>query len=394
MAMRSHTIVLTGGGSGGHITPLMAVAHQLKVQNPRVRIVYIGTRGDRLGDIAAKHADIDQAHAIFAGKFRRYHTEGWLQFLNLKTLFFNVRDFFFVGIGCLQSFVLLMRLQPDCIFIKGGFVGVPVGLAATLLRRTFVTHDSDAIPGLANRIVGRWAALHATGMPANLYPYPPEKTVYTGVPVQAGFTAVSSREQSAFRKELGLPEKSRVLFVTGGGLGALRLNNAIARIAPRLLQQYADLTIIQAAGHANYSDLIGQYEKLDTDVRQRIIVKDFIANLHVYSGAADVVVMRASATSMAEMAVQGKACILVPNPLLTGGHQTKNAAAFAHEDAARVVTESADESQNSKALYEAITLLFDDAAERNTLALNIAKFAAPDAAAQLATMLLRSGGLV
>lgn len=386
------TVVLTGGGSGGHITPIIAVAHELKRLDPNIRTVYIGKRGDKLGTMAREHDAIDQTYLIFAGKFRRYHTEGWRQLLDVKTVFLNLRDLSYLGIGFIQSLFLLARLKPWVIFIKGGFVGVPVGMAAALQKRPFVTHDSDSIPGLANRIVGRWARAHATGMPANFYPYPPEKTVYTGVPVQAGFQPVTSKERASFRHDLELPIDGRVLFVTGGGLGAVRLNNYIADLAPRLLTTYQDLTILHAAGHTGYGDLLAGYAQLDTSLRSRIIVKDFITNLHTYSGAADVVVMRAGASAFAEMAVQGKPCILVPNAYLTGGHQSKNADAYAREDAASVVTEVEIEQQGTTMLYQAITVLFDDTAERNKLALNIAKFAVPDAAERLAKLLIQIGG--
>lgn len=393
MAEKSPTILFTGGGSGGHITPLIAVAHELKAARPNVQIIYIGNRGDALGSIIKNHDTFASSHLIFAGKFRRYHSEGIKQLLDIKTLFFNIRDVLYLGIGILQACYLVLNLKPTCIFIKGGFVGVPIGLAAALFKVPFVTHDSDAIPGLANRIVGRWATAHATGMPAELYPYPKQKTEYTGVPVQVDFQPVSHVDQAHLKSEIGIPANSRLVFVTGGGLGAARLNDAIVAIAPKLLGKYQDVYIVQSAGHANYKKLVSQYNEVDQSIQQRIIVKDFITNLHAYSGAADIVVMRASATSMAEMAVQGKACILVPNPLLTGGHQTKNATAYAKEDAACVVTESDIEKKGSVVLLNAIERLLENSAERNEYSLNIAKFAHPEAAQALAVLLIKAGGI-
>ncbi len=389
----ARTFLLTGGGSGGHVTPLLAVAAEIKKREPDARVVYIGTRGDKIGKIAHDHSAVDRSYSIFAGKFRRYHGEGWRQWLNVWTIFFNVRDVLYIALGVVQSLYLVAALRPFVVFIKGGFVGVPVGLASAFWRKPFVTHDSDAIPGLANKIIGRWARYHATGMPAELYPYPTEKTIYTGTPVQSEFTEVTATQRLAYRAQFGIPATARVLFMTGGGLGAQRLNEYMADIVPRLLAAYPDMYILQTVGHANVNALSGRYAAMGPDVTERVIVKDFVLDLHAYSGAADVVVMRASATSMAEMAVQGKACILVPNPLLTGGHQVKNAQAFAVQDAALVVTEDSLAKHGSDALYQAITVLFDDPAERAKCALNICKFAIPDATERLVGLLIKAGGV-
>ena len=123
------TILLTGAGSGGHITPILALAKELKLQKPDAKLIYVGQTGDKLGDIPANDPNIDVVYTIRAGKLRRYHGEGLKQLLDLLTWFKNIRDFFYLLIGMVQSRRLLKRLQPDIIFIKGGFVGVPIGLA-------------------------------------------------------------------------------------------------------------------------------------------------------------------------------------------------------------------------------------------------------------------------
>ena len=228
-------IVLTGGGSGGHITPILAVADELKELNPDVELIYIGQKGDRLGDIPRQHMSISKAYTVRAGKFRRYHGQGILQFFDISTLLKNIRDFLLLIIGTWQSLRLLKKLRPDVIYTPGGFVGVPVGVAARLRHVPFVTHDLDATPGLANRINAKWASVHVVSMPKQLYPYPQKKTEYLGVPVGAGFKHVSPEAKLAYRKEIGLDEFEKVLLVTGGGLGAKRINEAVIKLAPALL---------------------------------------------------------------------------------------------------------------------------------------------------------------
>ena len=226
-------MVVTGGGSGGHITPILAVAHELKQLDPQLHIAYVGQKGDGLTDIVGRSQDIDDLYAVSAGKLRRYHGEGLSQLLDFKTMALNVRDVGRVVAGLFQSYRLLRKLQPDILFIKGGFVGVPVGLAAAMLHIPFVTHDSDAIPGLANRIIARWASKHAVALPKEIYAYAPAKTVTVGVPVASDYQLVTDKSQQDYRQQLGLKADAKLLFVIGGGLGAQRVNEAIADAALR-----------------------------------------------------------------------------------------------------------------------------------------------------------------
>jgi UDP-N-acetylglucosamine--N-acetylmuramyl-(pentapeptide) pyrophosphoryl-undecaprenol N-acetylglucosamine transferase len=385
---KSLRIVVTGGGSGGHITPLLAVAYELKRQGSDVKIIYIGQKGDGLSDIPAQDPHIDEVHLIRAGKLRRYHGVGVRQLLDLRTMLLNMRDMVWVVMGLWQGYWLLKRLRPDVIFVKGGFVGVPVGLNAALQRIPYVTHDSDALPGLANRIIAKWAKFHAVGLPKEVYSYPQDKTITVGVPLMHHYRPFSDEEVKQTRRQLGLPESGRLLFITGGGLGAQRLNHAIAVCAQELLDRYKDLVIVQLAGRNNEAELRQRYGKeLQPAVQSRVIVKGFITNLYAYSGIADIIITRAGATSIAEFAAQQKACIVVPNPLLTGGHQLKNAEVLAERHAVRLVSE-AKLKQDDHALMPAIIELLDNPRLARNLGSRLGKLAEPDAAKRLAMLLL------
>jgi UDP-N-acetylglucosamine--N-acetylmuramyl-(pentapeptide) pyrophosphoryl-undecaprenol N-acetylglucosamine transferase len=386
------TIVVTGGGSGGHITPLLAVAHELKKQLKDVRIVYVGQRGDNLSDIPAQSEYIDEVYLVRAGKFRRYHGEGLRQLLDLPTIFKNLRDAVWVLVGIFQSYKLLRKIQPEVIFIKGGFVGVPVGLSAAALKIPYVTHDSDALPGLANRIVAPWARMHTVALPKEVYSYPESKTVTVGVPLTHHYRPLTPTEMKAAREQIGVPKAGKVLLVTGGGLGALRLNNALAACVPELLDRYEDLTILQIAGRAHENELRQRYQKeLSAKQLHRVIVKGFITNMHLYSGAADVVVTRAGATSIAEFAAQEKACIVVPNPVLTGGHQLKNAKVLADRMAIKLVSED-NLARDHHALMPALVELLDKPDRAQQLGKTLGEFAHKDSAKQLAMVLLEVAG--
>ena len=379
-------IVVTGGGSGGHITPILAVAHELKQLEPDVTIVYVGQKGDSLSDVPAR--DPNAIKSVSAGKFRRYHGEGLRQLLDVKTMFLNLRDIFRVTAGIFQSWRLLRRERPDIIFIKGGFVGVPVGLAAAWLHIPFITHDSDAIPGLANRIIARWARKHAVALPAEVYTYDPAKTVTVGVPIKSDYQLVTPEMKAAYRRELNIPETAKMLFIIGGGLGARRINQAIADGMPELMKQLPDLYVVHGAGRANETEVRDHYtEVLQPAELARVTVVGFLHDVHRYSGAADVVITRAGATNLAEFAVQGKACIVVPSPFLTGGHQLKNAKYLEEQQATEQVSEAEIES-NPHALAECVASLLADPARQAALGQKFTSFGHPQAAKELAQLLL------
>jgi len=382
---------MTGGGSGGHITPILAVAHEIKQLHPDTHIMYIGQRGDVFGKIVAENTLIDETHTVSAGKFRRYHGEGLRQFLDIRTFALNFRDGFRVIAGLWQSYRLLSRLKPDIIFCKGGFVGVPVGLAAAYLHIPYMTHDSDAIPGLANRIIARWAVKHAVALEPSLYAYPEAKTINVGVPVAQQYQFVDAAEQAQLRAEVGLGEYDEVVLVTGGGLGAARLNHAAVRAAPELLRRFPHLAIVHTTGKQHEAVVTEAYEAcLKPAELHRVHVIGYTTELYKYSGAADVVVARGGATNLAELASQAKACVIVPNPLLTGGHQLKNAVAYEQKGAIISIDEN-KLRDNHELLLSAVERLLDDQKLRVQLGSKLHTFAREDSAKILANMLFDLG---
>lgn len=375
------TIVLTGGGTGGHITPILAVAHELKRLQPDVKIIYIGERHGKFSQLTKDNADIDQIYTIFAGKFRRYHGESFLKRLfDLKANLLNLRDALFVIIGFFQSLRLLGKLRPDMTLLKGGYVGMPVGLAAAVRKQPFITHDSDAIPGLANRLVSRWARAHATAMPAGNYNYPETSVRHVGVLVADDYQPVSSVTQKQLKIDLGLQASLKLLLVTGGSLGARAINLAIVKEAPRLLDQHKDLYIIHQVGKGN-SMTYGHY------THPRLRVLEFLDGLHRYMGAADVVLTRAGANTLAELGIQGRTCVVVPNPRLTGGHQLKNAEHLKEQGAIMVIDET-DLTKDPDKLNEVIAELLQDSAVRQQLGQKLQSLTITDATQRLSKLLL------
>lgn len=374
-------VVLTGGGTGGHITPLLAVAHELKRLHPSVQLVYVGEHGGKFAEMTANNPDIDEIYAVFAGKFRRYHGESWLRrFFDVQTNLLNLRDVLYLAIGTVQAIFLMRRLRPDVVLLKGGFVGVPAGLASALWKIPFVTHDSDALPGLANRLVAKWAKYHATAFPADDYNYPKSRVKHVGVLVSHAHKAVSAEQQAAFKREIDVPPTDKLLLVTGGSSGAAKINQGIKAIVRELLQDYPDLYVVHQAGKGN-EDLYEGFE------HERLRVAGLLFPLYQYTGAADLVVTRAGGNAMAELGVQGRACVIVPNPILTGGHQTKNAKAFAEQGAA-VVVEETTLARSIGDFDKIIRELLRDDARRAQLGRALQKMTIPDATQKLAVLLV------
>jgi UDP-N-acetylglucosamine--N-acetylmuramyl-(pentapeptide) pyrophosphoryl-undecaprenol N-acetylglucosamine transferase len=300
----------------------------------------------------------------------------------------NLRDTILVFAGVWQCFWLLKKLRPEIIFIKGGFVGVPVGLAAAALHIPYITHDSDALPGLANRIIAPWAKLHTVALPKEIYSYPQDKTIMVGVPLSHNYRPYSESEVQKAKSQITGKPDGRMLLVTGGGLGAKRINEAVVFCAEALLDRYPDLTIVQIAGRTQEARVRQQYKKkLAPDQQKRIIVLGYITNLYTYSGAADVVITRAGATSIAEYAAQEKACVVIPNPLLTGGHQLKNAQVLADRAAVRLLSED-KLKRDQQALMPPLVDLLDSPARAKRLGKTLGSLTEPDSAKRLAMLLL------
>ena len=383
-------ILAAGGGSGGHVIPVVAVFKEILTKRagqeteirfwcdkkffPQAKNIIQNEFGDEIA-----------VSAISSGKLRRYnHLTFWQHFTVSGVLWGNLVDFFKNIWGTLQSLVKLIFWRPDVIFCKGGFVCVPIGLAAWLLGIPIVTHDSDAHPGLANRILAKFAKTIATGAPLEFYNYPAEISTYVGVPVRNEFRKYSQKERAEFKKDLGFKTYKPLVLITGGGLGAARLNNAIAHEAPKLVQS---AQIVLVSGVANYEELKTGAENQNLE---DFYLHDFIAkDMWKYLAAADLVVARAGATSNLELAALAKPTILVPNARLTGGHQVKNARVYANKQAVKLVDDDKLED-NPELLSDEILGLLQNEARMTELSRKFAKFANPESASEMADIVLRA----
>ena len=327
--------------------------------------------------------DTIKVSTIYSGKLRRYNQLSLLQqMVRIRTIVLpNIRDMFLVMIGFVQSFVKLVIWRPDVVFTKGGFVCLPIGYAARLLRIPLVIHDSDAHPGLTNRLLAKWATAIGTGAPLRFYPYPLAISHYVGVPVVADFAPYSEERRRQAKQQLGFNPARSLIVVTGGGLGAQRINMAVATVLSELLE-YTNVILI--SGEGGYDEMRSLTPQDDERYQLHAFVSKGMADM---LGAADLVVTRAGATTILELAALAKPTILIPNGYLTGGHQLKNAAVYAEKGAVSIINE--DELDKHPALFvDEVCNILADKARQHTMAVAFHEFAKPQAARDMAELIL------
>ena len=382
-------VLMTGGGTAGHITPILSVATELKILSTDIELRYVCQKGDKLNSLVVDSHDFEKIYAIFAGKWRRYHSIGfWAHLKDPITIIKNVRDSFLFALGFIQSIWILIFWRPNVIFVKGGYVGLPVGLAAALLRIKIITHDSDAMPGLTNRILARYTYKQCVALPKQYYKqYKQSKIIQTGIPISDNYQIYDQQQINKIKSKLGLPSSSKVLTVFGGSLGAVRLNNSILKIAKKLLFKNPDLYLLHITGNHQSKEISEFYAGLATDIKARVRYWGFLSNLYEITGIADLVISRAGATSIAELSAQKKAIVLVPNPLLTGGHQLYNAEIVEASDAAIVVNEK-ELAKDNYNFDDVIGELLNDNNRLKLLADNLSQLTVVNAAKNIANVII------
>jgi len=379
-------ILAVGGGSGGHVTPVIAVLREIRKQSPQAEIRFWCDKkfAKQASELVGHFDDKVPVQTILAGKLRRYHHLTVLRQLLWPALVLrNIRDMFLVVAGFFQSFYKLIIWRPDVVFTKGGYVCLPVGVAVYLLRIPLVVHDSDAHPGLTNRILGKWATAIATGAPLEHYNYPIDRSRYVGIPIAAEYHEFSEQEQIVARKKWGIAIDRPLVVVTGGGLGASRINDAIVLSLEKLLKL---TSVVLICGEGQYADLLLKTPANSNSFQlYPFISDDFVSLL----GAADMVIARAGATTILELAALAKPTILIPNAKLSGGHQLKNAEVYVKSQAAVVVDED-DLVENPTVIVDAVEKILSNKKGTKTMARIFSSYARPNAAKEVAGMIISS----
>ncbi len=385
--MRTIKILVTGGGSSGHISPALAITDTLGALavgadwQPRFRYVG-GKRGIEQRIVTSAGLDFV---GIETGKLRRY--------FSLE----NLTDMLRIPVGVGQALAEVRRFDPDIVLSTGGYVGVPPVLAAWLLRKPILTHEQTVQIGLANRITARFATQIALSFASAAHELPPRlrrKTIVTGNPVRALIFGGDGSEGARISGFAAVDDQLPTVYVTGGSQGARIINRAVEAALPELLER---CRVIHQCGEQpvgeeqDYDRLAHARAQLPPELRQRYFVTRFVGDeiKHIFA-LADLVVGRAGAGTIAEICVLGKPALYIPLVPTGGDEQTRNAQACAQAGAAAIVPQA--DLSGPRLLAEVGALLADRArlVAMGRAALTLGK---PNAARDVAQALLALAGV-
>lgn len=366
------------------MTPVVAVLRELKSRDDNIEIRFWCDKkfAPQAREIMGHFDETIPVETIFSGKLRRYKNLTLFRQLTYAPIVLrNMRDGVYVVVGFFQSLFKLLVWRPDVVFAKGGYVCLPIGLAAHILGIPIVIHDSDARPGLTNRVLAKYATAIATGAPLGFYPYPESKSRYIGIPISDKFYRFSQDDRMAAKAEIGVSTSRPLVVVTGGGLGAQRVNDAVV---VNLIALMGVASVVLISGTAQYDELRTMLPDNSQDFQLHAFVSD---KMSAMLGAADIVVTRAGATTILELAALGTPTILIPNRSLAD--QLKNAEVYAKARAVDVIDENELEADPTL-LFEHVSALLGDENRRNDMAESFSSFARPAAASDMVNMIINA----
>ena len=321
-------IALAGGGTGGHLFPALAIAEAIRIQRPDAEFLFFGTAGKIEARVVPKRGF----------PFRNIWISGFHRSLRLSNLLFPLK----VAVSLVQSWIAMRSFRPDVVVGTGGYVCGPVLLAASMLGIPTVVHESNSYPGVTTRMLaGRATKVLVAFEETRRWLKRSDNVEIAGTPVRSGLSRVG-REDGC--KHFGLDPSATVILILGGSLGASSLNRAIAAIVPEILRR--GIRVVWQTGGAEEHDYRARFGASGVGVIAR-----FIDDMgHAYA-AADLVVCRAGASTVAELTALGKASILVPYPHAAADHQTKNARAMEAAGAAVVIVDEEVERSLSDRIF-------------------------------------------
>lgn len=378
-------IVLTGGGTGGHIFPLIAVAEKLfslsEQKGINLELTYIGPttgpfsfdpnlleeRGIKVIDIAGQSPDNANNP--------------------LEKIFIYLKEIF----GMLESLFFMWWIMPDVVFSKGGYGAFPVIISGFLYQIPILIHESDAIPGKVNEISQRFARRVAVSFEKAAGYFQENKTALIGNPTRDIFFNEGNREHSL--RYFGFDEKIKTIFVYGGSQGSKRINELVLASLPKLLEDYQ---VIHQCGSRNYQDVVRDAEfilkKAPEDKKKRYILYGFMKEEEVKNAyvVSDLIVSRAGSGQIAEIAAMGKPSIIIPLSTAARNHQRENAYAFAKNGACLVLEE---ENLKANLFFEEVSLTLKNQTKLEAMAKAAKAFAKPEAGQLIAKEILVISGI-
>jgi UDP-N-acetylglucosamine--N-acetylmuramyl-(pentapeptide) pyrophosphoryl-undecaprenol N-acetylglucosamine transferase len=363
--VRPYRIIISGGGTGGHIYPAVAIANQIMAISPQSEILFVGAEGR-----------MEMTRVPEAG----YKIIGlWISGLQRKLTLDNLSFPFKVFSSVRKSHQIINEFKPDAVVGVGGYASGPLLYAATAKGIPALIQEQNSYAGITNKLLAKRVQKICVAYPNMEKFFPASKMVLTGNPVRQDIMDVQEKRREALF-HFGLTSEKKTVLIIGGSLGARTINQSIASGLTRFKE--ADCQLIWQTGKTFFPEAKKLEQKFSD---QSIRAFDFIKKMDLAYAAADIVISRAGALSISELCLAAKPAILVPSPNVAEDHQTKNAMALVQQQAAILVTDADAQHQ----LVTTALNLLESEQEQKKLAANVLKMARPHAAADIVHELLK-----
>jgi len=356
-------LMISGGGTGGHIYPALALIEALKAHDPQAEVLYVGT-----------HRGLESRIVPERGiAFKTIKIQGFKRSLspqNFKTIWL-----FLKSVGTARKYI--KAFKPDVVVGTGGYVSGAVVFAASQMHIPTVIHEQNSVVGVTNKFLSHFVDKIGISFESARDQFPAKKVVMTGNPRAQ---QVVNIKKTAALKALGLEDDQPTVLIFGGSRGAARINQATVEAIPELNRR--DYQTLFVTGQVHYDKIMDGLGK--TALAPNVKIKPYIKNMPAILPEIDTILGRAGATSIAEITALGIPSILVPSPYVTNDHQTKNAQSLVDEGAADLIKEA---DLTGQSLVKAVDGLMLDAAGRQKMAANAKRLGMPDAADRLLNVL-------
>lgn len=353
-------VLFSGGGTGGHISPALAMADIIKANFPSSEIAFVGTPH------GIENSLIPQA----GYKLYKVNIKGVQRSFSLS----NAKTLYLALTSPHRAKRIIKEFKPDIVIGTGGYACWPALKAAASMKIPTVLHESNALPGMAVRRLQNDVDVVLTNFESTRELLSPKANVVNvGNPLRS---ACMSMTRDEARKKLGINDKYKFVVLSfGGSLGAERINHAAAEMMGNFALKHDDIMCFHVGGKRHYESARNYFTAYGLERNPRFVLMEYTSELPTYMAAADVVICRAGAMTLTEIAKMGKAAIIVPSPNVADNHQYKNAIQLANKDAAVVITEDEINQNGECKVCRAVEAFYKDAELRSRMSENIKSFA-------------------
>ncbi len=358
-------VIISGGGTGGHIFPAIAIANEIKAQYPQAEILFVGAEG-KMEMEKVPQAGYPIVGLPIVGLQRKFTTKNLLLPFKLVKSMWKAR-------------ATIKRFKPDVVIGVGGYASGPTLQMANWMKIPTVLQEQNSFAGKTNIILGKKAKVICTAYPKMERFFPKEVIVETGNPVRKEVTLIDGKKEAA-NTFFGLDPKLKTVLVIGGSLGARTLNDAILAHLDEI--DASELQVLWQCGKTNYDSCLNQ---LTLKGGKQVYLFEFIREMDLAYAAADFIVSRAGAIAVSELALIGKPIILVPSPNVAEDHQTHNAMSLVNQNAAILVKDV--EAKDS--LFTQVFSLMQNVEQQRILIENIRTFARPNATSDIVQQIVK-----